>query len=294
MSDHPAGSIYDLGYRSYEGVRLGRHAAVLALYTYSTRAAFGLGRRATSKLFPIGLALLTLFPAVVQLGIAAVASDVIDVFRARDYYGYIQTILGLFCAAVAPEVVGRDQRNRTLSLYFSRSFTRLDYAAAKFAALTTALLLLTFGPQMVLLVGNGLASNNLDGYIREEWDLVPRIAASAILLSAMLASISLAIASQTPRRAFATGAILAALHIAWVIVDIIVAFAGDSPTRYAVLLSPMHVMRGFTLFLFDANPSPDTALADADLPGATYVIAAGVFIALASAYLAHRYRTVPA
>jgi ABC-2 type transport system permease protein len=294
LSDHPAGNIYDLGYRTYSGQRLGRASAVLALYVYSLRASFGLGRRATSKIFPIALAILTLFPAVVQLGIGAVAADIVELFRAEDYYGYVQTILALFCAAVAPEVVGRDQRNRTLALYFSRSLTRLDYASAKLAALTTALLILTLGPQLVLLIGNGLASNNLDGYIREEWDQVPRIVASAFLLSGMLAAISLAVASQTPRRAFATGAILAVFHIAWVIVDIIVAFSEDSVTRFVILISPLHVMRGFTMYIFDATPGVDTSLDTAGVAGEIYVVVGVLFILLASAYVAQRYRTIAA
>ena len=42
-----AGSIYDLGYRRYDGVRLGRRHSVLSLYFYTLRGAFGLGRRST-------------------------------------------------------------------------------------------------------------------------------------------------------------------------------------------------------------------------------------------------------
>ena len=37
---------------------------------------------------------------------------------------------------VAPELVGRDQRNRSLALYFSRAVSRSDYVLAKLAALT--------------------------------------------------------------------------------------------------------------------------------------------------------------
>ena len=39
----------------------------------------------------------------------------------------------LFCAAQAPELLGRDQRFGVLPLYFSRALARLDYALAKVA-----------------------------------------------------------------------------------------------------------------------------------------------------------------
>ncbi len=49
------GSIYDLGYRGYEGLRLGRRGAITALLTHSVRTAYGLGRNARSKIVPVGL-----------------------------------------------------------------------------------------------------------------------------------------------------------------------------------------------------------------------------------------------
>ena len=51
----------------------------------------------------------------------------VEIFKHEDYFGYVQIVLVLFCAAVAPELV-RDQRNRMISLYFSRALSRVDYA----------------------------------------------------------------------------------------------------------------------------------------------------------------------
>src|SRR5690606_36851843 len=116
----------------------------------------------------------------------------------------IEIILVLFAAAVAPELGGRDQRTRTLSLYFSRALKREDYALAKYAALTTALLLLTLGPQVVLYIGNGLTQDDVWGYIQDEWDLVWPILASALFMSATIAAVSLAVAARIPRRAYST------------------------------------------------------------------------------------------
>ena len=51
---------FDLGYRRYEGRRLGRKGAFLALYMDGVRACFGLGRPARSKVVPVGLLVLAL------------------------------------------------------------------------------------------------------------------------------------------------------------------------------------------------------------------------------------------
>jgi ABC-2 type transport system permease protein len=125
-------SIYDLGYRHYEGQRVGRRGTLRTLHVHSLRTAFGLGRRTSSKVFPFGLAVIAFVPAIIQLGVGAIVSGLehdIEVFKNEDYFTYVRVILVLFCAVVAPELVGRDQRTRTLSLYFSRAVSPLDAAA---------------------------------------------------------------------------------------------------------------------------------------------------------------------
>lgn len=118
---------------------------------------------------PIGFAVVAFIPALVQLGVGALTSAVnadIELISYEDYYGFVQIVLLLFCATAAPELAGRDQRTRTLRLYFSRALKREDYALTKFAALTTAMLVLTLGPQVLLYVGNGMAEDDLWGTSR--------------------------------------------------------------------------------------------------------------------------------
>jgi len=121
VSDPTAGTIYDIGYQRYEGVRLGRRHAIWALYIHSLRSVFGIGRSLSGKVGPMGLAVIAFLPAVIQLGVAAIAPAEVEVFRPEDYYAMIEIVLAVFCAVVAPELVGRDQRTNTLSLYFSRA-----------------------------------------------------------------------------------------------------------------------------------------------------------------------------
>lgn len=289
MSESTAGSIYDLGYKRYEGARLGRRHAIWALYIYSVRGVFGIGRSLSSKVGPIGLAIIALLPAVVQLGIAAIAPEDVEVVEPEEYYGFIEVVLAVFCAVVAPELVGRDQRTQTLSLYFSRALRRQDYALAKFAALVTGMLAITVIPQVIMFVGNGLAANDFGDYLQDKWRDLPSILGSAILLSGFIAGIGLVIAAQTPRRAYSTVAILAAFVLTSAVGASLFEAADQDVGRFALLISPLHVVTGFTLWFFDAAPEVGSELAEADLPGIAYAIEAASVALLMLALLLRRY-----
>lgn len=287
-------SIYDLGYRSYDGPRIGRRGTLLTLYVHGLRSAFGLGRRTTSKIAPIGLAILAFLPAIVQLGVGAITSVAhadIEVFAHEDYFEYVRVILVLFCATVAPELVGRDQRSRTLSLYFSRAVTRLDYAIAKLAALTTAMLVLTLGPQALLFVGNGMTDDDLTGYLAHEWDLVFPILGSSVLISLVIAAIGLAIAAWVPRRAYATAAIVGAFVLTLAASSIVMETVEANVGRWALLASP-YAWEGAIRWLFRVDPPVDSALADAALDGWVYLTAVVALTVVTAALTLWRLRRV--
>src|SRR5581483_4698281 len=64
-------TIHDIGYQRYTGPRLGRAHAVAAIYLYSVRSAFGLGRTAKAKIFPFLIAGIMLVVAVVLAAVRA-------------------------------------------------------------------------------------------------------------------------------------------------------------------------------------------------------------------------------
>ncbi len=289
MSESTAGSIYDLGYKRYEGARLGRRHAIWALYIYSVRGVFGIGRSLSSKVGPMGLAVFAFLPAVIQLGVAAIAPEDVEVSRPEDYYGFIEIVLVIFCAVVAPELVGRDQRTQTLSLYFSRALRRQDYALAKFAALVTGLLAITVIPQVTMFVGNGLAANDFGDYLQDKWTDLPSVLGSAVLLSCLIAGIGLVIAAQTPRRAYSTVAIVAAFVLTSVVGTSLFEAADQDVGRFALLISPGHVVQGFTFWFFGAAHEPESQLAVADLPGVIYAIDAALVALVMLALLLRRY-----
>jgi len=296
----PEGAIYDLGYRRYEGRRLGRAFALWSLYALSVRHAFGFGRGALPKALAIGLAVLAFTPALLQIALGALlpAGD-FEFWQPHDYYSVIQIILVLFVAAIGSDLVGNDRRSRTLALYFARPIGRDDYALAKIAALATSLLGLTVLPQLVMFGGNALgAANGLD-WMRDNAGDVPRSAASGLVLCAAFAGLGVLAASYAERRAFALIGVIAIFLITLTVVTIVVASIDNEGLRWLLFASPLHVVTGSTLWIFDAIPplagasrtgDADAQIAWADLPGYVWTLAALAYGALASALVVRRYR----
>ena len=286
MSERATGSIYDLGYRRYEGRRLGRWDAVLSLYVHGLRAAFGLGRRTRSKVFPMGLALFATIPALGYLMAAAfIDIDISDAIRAEDYFSSVfffpPAALMLFVAAVAPELLGRDLRHATLPLYFSRGLSRQDYALARYASMATALLALTLLPQAVLFLGNALVVDSFGGYFQDEWGQIGPIIGSSLLISLFFAAIGMIISAQSGRRAFATIGVIAPFIFFPIISGVLVETVDNIVGRLGVFLNPFFVIDGFTYWLFDSAPNfgEGGTLTTADFAGGWYFFFALVVIA---------------
>jgi ABC-2 type transport system permease protein len=282
-----AGSIYDLGYRRYEGKRLGRGHAFMALYWYTVRSAFGIGRRPSSKIIPWALFVVALLPAAIRLGVAAISTNRIDSVQPQEYFSLINLVVALFCAAVAPEVIGRDQRTRTLVLYFSRTLSRRDYVFAKLAAFVTSLFALTLVPLIILYIGNMFAGSDSLAYVKDNWADIPRIFGSSIADTVVMASISLAIAAQTSRRSYATVGVIAVFIVMAVLGAILVEDVGGGGRIFA-LLSPFDLLQGLNLWIFHAT-TDEGVVFDANLAGWVYGLASLIVAGGATALVLRRY-----
>jgi ABC-2 type transport system permease protein len=287
------GSIYDLGYRTYDGVRLGRRHAFLSLYWYTLRGAFGIGRRTSSKIIPVIITVIAFFPAIIQLGVAALFTDEAEIITPEDYFDFVQVPIALFCAAVAPDIAGRDMRQRTLALYFSRALLRRDYVLAKVAAFASALTFLTLAPQLVLVIGNGLASDDIPGYVKDNWADFPRTVAAGVLIAAMAGAVCLAIAAQTHRRAYATIAVIAWFVVVGIVANILVYGIGGAG-HFAVYLSPFDFANGATQFIFNKTPGDGTAQNETGFPMWTYLACMLAYTAGGLALVIRRFERIAA
>ena len=299
----PGGSIYDLGYRGYDGPRLGRRSAVRALFAHAIRTCFGIGRGGRAKIPPFVLAGLAILPAVIAVGFAALAAQAgpggeaieqASPIRYESYYGLVGILVMLFCAGQAPELFGRDQRYGVLPLYFSRVLTRADYALAKVFGLIAVVAGVVLAPYVVLFIGRVFVAPDPITGLRDEIDAVPRFVAQALLVAGLLGGLASLISSWTPRRAYAIAAIIAVFIIPPIIVAILGSGGVGTNTdiaRIAVLLSPGDVLVGTNAAIFGSIPDSPTVAA-LDMPGWTFVLAA-IIGALGSIGLTvRRYRRI--
>jgi ABC-2 type transport system permease protein len=297
LAGSATGSIYDLGYRGYDGPRLGRRHAVGALFVHGLRAVFGLGRSGRSKVAPLILGGLIALPAVVSVAFGALAGGAGEDFNPITLEGYLpfaQVLLVFFVAAQAPELLVRDQRYRVLTLYFSRALERSDYVLAKYLALLTAVALVLALPQVVLLVGMLFATPSFTDGLAE---VVPRIwpvFGRTVVIAALLAGVGLLASAFTVRRAFAAGAIIAAFLISNAVVTVLVNRVGlDGPLALIALADPFALMDAVSALLFGVDPTMP-AILRTDLPVELFA-AAAVAISLAClGVLILRYRRIAA
>ncbi|HWL43770.1 MAG TPA: ABC transporter permease subunit [Ilumatobacter sp.] len=302
-----SGEIYDLGYRNYDGPRLGRRYAIRSLTTLSLRNTFGLGRGAWPKVIAFTLVGFAMVPALVQLVIGALQAFVFDAgqgdgyqfVRPEEYYGFVQVILVLFVAAMASELVGNDRKNNTLPLYFSRPIHRSDYVLAKVGALTLGLQMLTLVPQLLMFLGSWFGASDQSAWFADNIGDLPAIVVSSVLFSAEFAAIAILIATFANRRAFALVSILGAFLLTLMTTAIVADLLPRSAARVVMLLSPIYVARAVTFVLFDAMPrvrpiefaeGPGEQIAAVELPGLVWVAALLAHVAIAVAFAIRRYR----
>ena len=294
------GSINDLGYRHYEGPRRGRGYAVWSLYVESLRGIWGFGRPMSAKAAPFILAGLYAFFAFLQLAFASTLANEISsgqqvqLFTYDSYFTQFGFLLILFCVAQAPEVVCRDQRYQVLPLYFTRAMGRADYAFARLASLATALFLALIVPMIALFVGDVLMKPDTIGAIGDELPRALPAIPACLLIAASMASISLALSSYSPRRAYSAIGLIAYFLLMEAVPAIIYAVANHGGVNSAdklVLLAPITSLSGATDWFFGQSLSSDFPTT---LGSEAYVLACLVSVAVFTAVLVFRYRRIPA
>jgi len=301
----PAGSIYDLGYRHYEGRRRGRGYAMWSLFVESFRGVWGFGRPMTAKAAPFILAGLYALPAVIQLAFSSViVSQAAKSGRAPElltyssYFADFSFLVFFFCVAQAPELVCRDQRYQVLPLYFTRAMGRIEYALARCASLAAALFLLLAVPAVALFIGDILMQPDAFKAVGDELPkALPAIPANA-LIAAGLASLSLAVSSFSPRRAYSAIGVVAYILLMEAIPASLYAIGTSGQTAASTLLDKVFVVSPITSLIgasywFFGQPTnaPDF---QGTLTSDGYLLAAVASILVMTAVLIYRYRRIPA
>ena len=217
MTTGPA-EVFDLGYQGYEGERTGRWERRRAGWWDGIRISLGLGRGAGAKVAPwllLGLALVPMLVLVVVAAFVGPATNPDD-FKLPtygDYYGWAMVPLALFAAVVAPLLLCPDRRDGVLALYAARPITPLDYIGSRWAAFYTVAFAAALLPEAVLFTWNALDATKPGTFLADNWDVVPRFVAAAVVVAVVFTTLGLLVASFATRRAYASVAMLAVIFI---------------------------------------------------------------------------------
>ncbi|MGH9247034.1 MAG: ABC transporter permease [Acidimicrobiales bacterium] len=288
--------IHDIGYRNYDGARLGRGYAVRSLFSESLKAAFGLGRPAKSKVMPLLLLVAMTLPALIIV-IVAILTEADDLpLEYTDYIPVTFYMTAIFLASQAPQMVSRDLRFHVVPLYFSRPITRADYVLAKYAAMIVALLILMAAP-LVILYGGALLAE-LSFWTQTKGFLMA--ATGAVFFALVLAGLGLAIASATPRRGFGVAAIITVILVSYTVVASVqgITIEEGSPdvALYAELFTPFNLVNSFQLWLFGLDENalfPDVPV-PVGVEGVLFALGVLALVAASVGFLTFRYRRVAA
>jgi ABC-2 type transport system permease protein len=297
--------IHDLGYRRYDGPRLGRAQIIRALAWHSFRAAFGFGRGAKAKIVPLVALVALCLPAVVNAFAMSKGNP-----QLVPYDTYQPTlrdlVMTVFVAVQAPELVSRDLRSRVLPLYFARPIKTIDYPLAKYLAFTGACLVMMWVP-LLLLYGGSIANVHGGAAVwAQTRALIPGLLVG-LMWAAVLAAISLFLASLTGRRAFATGAVAIFFLLTFTLAEILLAAEGQPlgsnasngpqsaiaatpglASKVSGLFSPFTLFDGVRMWLGGTNLAD--GVSNPGSFGAVYALVLVAITALCLYGLAARYR----
>ncbi|MEM9041506.1 MAG: ABC transporter permease [Actinomycetota bacterium] len=238
MSD---AQILDRGYRRFDGERSGVSGAVRSVAWHTTRSILGLGRPARHKIFPIIVLVVAFIPAVAFLGLAVLIGDLLEGEIRPEYwefFGFAFVATLLFTSMIAPEAIVRDRRDKMFSLYLSTPLTKPTYLGAKAIAVLGTMSLVVIAPPVLWLLGYTFQSQGPDG-IGEWVSVAGRMVFAGLVICIVYTSVSLAAASLTDRRAFASIAVVFVLLGAAISVGLLVEVAEFSSTFR--LLDPLAV-----------------------------------------------------
>lgn len=230
------GQVYDIGYQSYEGRREGRSRVHKALWVNGVRMALGVGRGWPSKILPALLFLVLMVPALVFMIAGAAFGDIDDAPALAAYYRGAIIPLIIIGAIIAPELLCADRRNGVINLYLVRPLTGTDYALGRWAAFLSVTLALVYLPQIILMIGLVLGAEDPGGYLRDNWLDIPRFLGAGAAIALFTATLPLAAAAFTTRRAYAAVFVIGLWFIATAASNSLVESIGGGAAKWLALI----------------------------------------------------------
>lgn len=276
------GTVFDIGYRSYTGIREGIGRSRIAIFKDGIRIALGFGRGGRAKILPwlfisilsgIGL-IMAMIAGAANRFVGTEAAQQMNLPSHNDYYGIAASLMFVFAAIVAPELLCRDRREGTINLYLVRPLAGSDYILARWGAFMVVFLFAALLPQLILFIGLAMGDPVPLHYLRAHWLDVPRVMAAGLVMTAFATGLAMLTASFTTRRAYASvflvGLFLITTPFTVGLAQEIGGKAGEWVSMFSLLNIPLHV--NDVIFGF-ADPGEITQEAPARAFGAAALVA---------------------
>jgi ABC-2 type transport system permease protein len=234
--------IYDRGYRTYDGPRLGPRGARRAVFKDGVRRVLGLGRKARQKIFPWALISIALIAAAVFVGVHWAIGNIEESMRQEvptygglfDFYSGISL---LFIALAGPQLLIPDRTTGVLSVYFSRPLTVDGYLSSKVGAFATVVGAIYIVPQVVLHLGLALiATEGFLPYLGDNLDVLWKVPVTTVAFIALHGAVVFALSAVIDRTGIAAASFLGILFAGGAIASR-VAEASFPGAKYASLLA---------------------------------------------------------
>ena len=244
-----AGTVFDIGYQSYEGAREGRSRARRTMFWDGVKNGMGIGRGGWAKFLPWLVVAPTIITGLIFAGIAIffeqLGFDVDDAGEAvpldlpghDELIGVITFLLLVFAAFVGPELICPDRRNRVIHLYFVRPITLLDYLGARLVALMALLFVAGMVPHVALWIGTLIGVTDPMDHIRDNWQDIWRFVANSAVFAVFAASFAFALSSVTDRRMIAALIIMGVLILSSIVPGIVGLFSPPDTVNDLVQLT---------------------------------------------------------
>jgi ABC-type transport system involved in multi-copper enzyme maturation permease subunit len=206
------GTVFDIGYQPYTGVREGRSRGRRALFKDGVRTALAVGRGGRAKILPwlfiVALSALGLVFSIVAAAANAMggpgSAEKGGIPSHSDFNGVASIMLFVFAAVVAPDLLSPDKRNGVINLYRVRPVTGTDYIASRWAAFLSVMLIAVWLPQVVLFLGLSGSDPVPMDYLTKHWLDIPRFILAGAAMAVYATTLAMLAASFTTRRAYAS------------------------------------------------------------------------------------------
>ena len=206
------GTVFDIGYQPYTGVREGRSRGRRAIFMDGVRTALGIGRGGRAKILPwlfiVALSALGLVFAIVAAAANAMggpgSAEKAGIPTHSDFYGVASVMVFVFAAVVAPDLLSPDKRNGVINLYRVRPITGTDYIVSRWAAFLSVMLIAVWLPQILLFLGLSGSDPVPMDYVTKHWIDIPRFILAGAAMAVYSTTLAMLAASFTTRRAYAS------------------------------------------------------------------------------------------